>query len=76
MAWIAVRVSGGSESQASITWASSGVIGAFAVSSAVECAVPSSKSTFSPELRQSSRFDVHRQGLDQDIVYLSDQKQS
>jgi hypothetical protein len=26
------------------------------------------------ELRQSSRFDVHRQGLDQDIVYLSDQR--
>ena len=41
-----MRVSGGSKSQASITLASSAVIGAFAVSSAVECPAPSPTLSF------------------------------
>ena len=51
MAKITVRVSDGSECQASITWSRSGVIGAFAVSSSVECAAPSPKSSFSSGFR-------------------------
>jgi len=51
MARIAVRVSGGSECQASITLASSGVIGPLPVSGAASGAAPSAKRPFSSGFR-------------------------